>query len=174
MVCNIYEQKEYNVMRCLTIQTSTHELTMIRKSAWVPVNTGMSMGTRTVYGLFSRTPKLRSPLSSSRINTPMCIKPTRAAQTTRRSFFNPCWISMLSITIIVAWVKAYDLTAAEVKTNLDRVNSKMWFDTYTDQRERRSSNTELARVCPTRHYSSARKTWTSVETGHKINIENEV
>ena len=53
-------------------------LTIMRKSACVPVNTGMSIGTRTVYGLFNRTPKFRSPLSNNRMNTPMCIKPTRA------------------------------------------------------------------------------------------------
>jgi hypothetical protein len=37
-------------------------LTIIRKSACVPVNTGISMGTLTVYGLFNRTPKFLSPL----------------------------------------------------------------------------------------------------------------
>lgn len=55
-------------------------LTMMSRSACVPVKTGMSIGTRTEYGLFSRTPKLRSPLRSRRIKTPMCIKPTRAAR----------------------------------------------------------------------------------------------
>ena len=53
-------------------------LTIIRKSACVPVNTGISMGTLTVYGLFNRTPKFLSPLRSSSMNTPICIKPTRA------------------------------------------------------------------------------------------------
>lgn len=43
-----------------------------------PVKTGMSIGTVAVYGLFNLTPKLRSPLKRSKINTPMCIKPTRA------------------------------------------------------------------------------------------------
>lgn len=38
----------------------------------------MSIGTVAVYGLFNLTPKLRSPLKRSKINTPMCIKPTRA------------------------------------------------------------------------------------------------
>lgn len=40
----------------------------------------MSIGTVAVYGLFSLTPKFRSPLNKSRINTPMCINPTRAIQ----------------------------------------------------------------------------------------------
>lgn len=44
----------------------------------IPVKTGMSIGTVAVYGLFNLTPKLRSPLKRSKINTPMCIKPTRA------------------------------------------------------------------------------------------------
>jgi hypothetical protein len=39
----------------------------------------MSIGIVAVYGLLSRTPKFLSPLSSRRINTPICIKPTRAA-----------------------------------------------------------------------------------------------
>ncbi len=42
----------------------------------MPVKAGISMGTVAVYGLFSLTPKLRSPLSNKRINTPMCIRPT--------------------------------------------------------------------------------------------------
>lgn len=44
----------------------------------IPVKTGISIGTVAVYGLFNLTPKLRSPLKRSKINTPMCIKPTRA------------------------------------------------------------------------------------------------
>jgi len=44
----------------------------------IPVKTGISIGTVAVYGLFNLTPKLRSPLKRSNINTPMCIKPTRA------------------------------------------------------------------------------------------------
>jgi len=57
-------------------------LTTMSRSACVPVNTGMSMGTWTEYGLFRRTPKFLSPLSSSRMNTPMCMRPTRATPTT--------------------------------------------------------------------------------------------
>lgn len=54
--------------------------TMIKRSACVPVNTGMSIGMVAVYGLFKRTPKLRSPERRSRIKTPMCIRPTLAAK----------------------------------------------------------------------------------------------
>ena len=68
-------------------------LTMMRKSAWVPVNTGMSIGTRTEYGLFSRTPKFRSPLRRRRINTPMCIRPTRA----KNHIETEVWATILSI-----------------------------------------------------------------------------
>lgn len=52
--------------------------TIIKRSAWVPVNTGMSIGTVAVYGLLSRTPKFLSPESRSNMNTPMCMSPTRA------------------------------------------------------------------------------------------------
>ena len=38
----------------------------------------MSIGTVAVYGLLSRTPKFRSPLSKSKIKTPICMRPTRA------------------------------------------------------------------------------------------------
>lgn len=54
--------------------------TVINKSACEPVNTGMSIGTVAVYGLFNRTPKLRSPDNNSNIKTPMCMRPTRAAK----------------------------------------------------------------------------------------------
>ena len=43
---------------------------MMRRSAWDPVNTDMSIGTAAVYGLLSLTPKFLSPLSSSRMKTP--------------------------------------------------------------------------------------------------------
>lgn len=42
------------------------------------MKTGMSMGIVAVYGLLRRTPKFLSPESNSKMNTPMCIKPTRA------------------------------------------------------------------------------------------------
>ena len=38
----------------------------------------MSIGIVAVYGLLRRTPKFLSPLSKRSMNTPMCIKPTRA------------------------------------------------------------------------------------------------
>lgn len=55
-------------------------LTTMSRSAWVPVNTGMSMGTCREYGLFKRTPKFLSPLSKSKMKTPICMSPTRAAE----------------------------------------------------------------------------------------------
>lgn len=59
---------------------------MINKSAWVPVKTDMSIGTRTVYGLFKRTPKLRSPLNNNRMNTPIWTSPTRAEMNNHEPF----------------------------------------------------------------------------------------
>lgn len=56
------------------------------KSACEPVNTGMSIGTVAVYGLFNRTPKFRSPDNRRSINTPICIKPTRAAKVQMKNF----------------------------------------------------------------------------------------
>lgn len=52
--------------------------TRISRSAWVPLNKGTSIDTEAVYGLLRRTPKFRSPDKSSRINTPIWTRPTRA------------------------------------------------------------------------------------------------
>lgn len=42
------------------------------------MNNFQNIHTVAVYGLFKRTPKFRSPDSSSRMKTPICIRPTRA------------------------------------------------------------------------------------------------
>lgn len=47
----------------------------------------MSIGTVAVYGLFNRTPKFRSPDNSSKMNTPMCMRPTRAVMNIKIFFF---------------------------------------------------------------------------------------
>lgn len=46
----------------------------------MPENTGISIGMVAVYGLFNLTPKFRSPDNNNKINTPICINPTRAKQ----------------------------------------------------------------------------------------------
>ena len=48
------------------------------RSACVPENTGISIGIRLMYGLFKRTPKFLSPLSSNSMNTLMWIRPVFA------------------------------------------------------------------------------------------------
>lgn len=54
---------------------------MINRSACVPVNTGISIGTLAVYGLFNLTPKFLSPLKSNKMKTPICTRPTLAIET---------------------------------------------------------------------------------------------
>lgn len=60
--------------------------TTIRRSACVPLNTGISIGIVAVYGLLRRTPKFLSPLSNNKMNTPICMRPIRANKRQKKTY----------------------------------------------------------------------------------------
>lgn len=107
--------------------------TVINRSAWEPVKTGISIGTVAVYGLFNRTPKFRSPDNSNRMNTPMCMRPTRA-------------VEILNVYDHVCYLGIYSMWR----------NS--WTNTYIDRHVSRSNDIKSAQARPAHRCSSARNT----------------
>lgn len=85
-----YRQDTYKYFpTACTLACITYVITKKRRSAWVPLHLGISgNGIFCVYGLLSRTPKLRSPERSSRMNTPTWSMPTKAAKYVQKQINN--------------------------------------------------------------------------------------
>lgn len=77
------------------------------------------MGTVAVYGLFSLTPKLRSPLKRSRINTPMCISPTRATKFVSTIIYNQG-------RFIHTWPTSEEFTNTYIDLHANHLNDTVW------------------------------------------------
>ena len=122
------------------------------RSAWVPVKTGMSIGMRRMNGLFRRTPKFLSPLSSSRMNTPMCMRPTRAAE--EKVFNNDPRLLALNTHELYL---IFPHTACRAAL------------THTGLLGHRSGRRGWEPACPTHHCSSAQRRGISTKT-HKVQL----
>ena len=116
------------------------------------------MGTRTEYGLFRRTPKFLSPLSSNRMNTPMCMRPTQAAS------------GQEGLTVKTTHTH-YDVMSqregsTDTHTQYDVMSHREGNMTHTDPLWRRSGRTGLGPVCPGHRCFSSQRTKTSETHTH--------